>query len=117
MDTIQAKPTTEQVNEWNADQVLEWIKEHRPKLLSDDQKKIFRAKDISGDIFLNHDGDVESFENKCNLPIGASERLANLAREFVEAGGETAGMKSKLLSFLSCTPSCYPSCHARGVHD
>jgi len=39
--------------------------------------------------------------NKCNLPIGASERLANLAREL--AGGETAGIKSKLLSFISCT--------------
>jgi len=45
---------------------------------------------------------VEFFENKCNLPIGASERLANLAREL--AGGETAGIKSKLLSFMSCTP-------------
>ena len=101
MDSSEVKPTAEQVKELDADQLLEWIKKNRSKLLSDDQKKTFREKDISGDIFLNHAGDVEFFENKCNLPIGASERLANLAREL--AGGETAGIKSKLLSLIPCT--------------
>jgi hypothetical protein len=35
-------------------------------------------------------------------PIGTSERLAGLAKEI--ARGETAGMKSKLLSFIPCIP-------------
>ena len=41
-------------------------------------------------------GNVEFFENKCNLPIGPSLVLADLAREI--AGGETASIKNKLLS-------------------
>ena len=101
MDSSEVKPTAEQVNEWTSDKLLDWIKKHRPTLLKDDQLKKLEQEDISGDVFLNHAGDVEFFKNKCNLPIGASERLANLAREL--AGGETAGIKSKLLSFIPCT--------------
>jgi hypothetical protein len=46
---------------------------------------------------------MKYFREECNLPIGTSEMLADLAKEI--AGEETAGMKSKLLSFISCT-SC-----------
>jgi len=77
---------------------LSGLKKNRSKLLKDDQVKKLEQEDISGDIFLNHAGDVGFFKHECNLPIGASERLANLAREL--AGGETAG----ILSLMSCTP-------------
>ena len=51
---------------------------------------------------MDYAGDVGFFENKCKLPIGTNERLAKLAREIT--GGETAGIKSKLLPFIPCTP-------------
>ena len=85
----QAVPTIEEVKNWDADELLEWIKENRPKLLKVDKLEKFEAEDISGDVFVDHAGDVEFFENKCNLPSGTSERLANLAREI--AGGIQKG--------------------------
>jgi hypothetical protein len=89
----QAEPTIEEINDWDADQLLKWLRDNRPKMLKGDQLEKFRAEDISGDVFVNHAGDVEFFKNECNLPSGTSERLAKLAREF--AGGETAGMVHK----------------------
>ena len=89
----QAKPTIEEIKNWDADELLEWIQQNRPKLLKGDILEKFRAEDISGDVFLHHAGDVEFFNKKCNLPSGTSERLANLASEL--AGGETAGMVQK----------------------
>jgi hypothetical protein len=44
---------------------------------------------------------VEFFEKKCNLPIGSSLVLADLARQITE--GENAGIISKLLSLIPCT--------------
>jgi hypothetical protein len=76
-------PTIEEVNNWDAEELLEWIGENRPKLIKGDKLETFKAKDISGDVFLRHAGDVEFFEKKCNLPCGTSERLANLASEIV----------------------------------
>ena len=104
MDTSQEKPTTEQVKKWDEDKLIDWIKEYRPNLVKVGQLEKLKAEYISGEIFLNHAGDVRFFKNECGLTAGASDWLANLAREFAEAGGETAGMKSKLLSFMSCIP-------------
>jgi hypothetical protein len=73
----------------------------RPGLLRGNNLEEFKAAFIDGDIFVDHAGDVEFFENKCKLPIGISERLAKLAREVT--GGKNASIKSKLLSFISCT--------------
>jgi hypothetical protein len=89
----QAKPTIKEMKNWDADELLEWIQENRSKVLKGDILEKFKAEDISGDVFLHHAGDVEFFNNKCNLPSGTSERLANLASEL--AGGETAGMVQK----------------------
>jgi hypothetical protein len=75
-----SQPTIEEIENWDADELLEWIQQNRPKLLKDDKLEKFKAEDISGDVFVDHAGDVEFFENKCNLPSGTSERLANLAR-------------------------------------
>ena len=82
--------------------MLKWIQQKQPELLKDDDLKKLRAARISGPVFLIYAGDEEFFQKKCNLPIGTSVMLAELAREI--AGGETAGIKSKLLSFIPCTP-------------
>jgi len=89
----QADPTIEEIKNWDAVELLEWIQQNRPKLLQGDPLEKFKAEDISGDVFVNHAGDVEFFRNKCNLPAGTSERLAKLAKEI--AGEETAGMVQK----------------------
>ena len=47
-------------------------------------------------------GKAEFFEEKLGLSIGDSIALADLAREIKE--GKTAGIKGKLLSFMSYTP-------------
>jgi hypothetical protein len=43
---------------------------------------------------LIYAGDVEFFEKGCNLPLGTSVMLANVAREI--AGEETTSIKSRL---------------------
>ena len=105
MDTKQAshtEPTTEEIKQWDEDELLGWIQQKRPKLLKGDDFKKLKDARIDGTTFLKHAGDVGFFENKCKLPIGTSERLADLAGEI--AGGETASAKSKSLSFILCTP-------------
>jgi len=98
----QAEPTIEAIKNWDEDDLLKWIQQRHPKLLKGDDLKKLKGERVDGVIFLNHAGDKKYFREECNLASGTSERLANLAREI--AGGETAGMKSKLLSFMSCTP-------------
>ena len=98
----QAAPTIEEIKELDEGQLLKWIQKEQPKLLKGDKLKKFKATDISGEVFLNHAGDVEFFQKECNLTIGLSERLADLARKI--AGRETAGIKSKLLSSMPRTP-------------
>jgi len=100
MDTSQAKPTIEAIRSWDENDLLDWFKKHHLKLLKGDEAEKLRNQRITGKVFLNHGGDVEFFEKKCNLPIGTSEMLADLANEIME----TVGMKSKLLSFIPCTP-------------
>jgi hypothetical protein len=89
-------PTVEEVKEWDKDQLLNWIQEFRPKLLTDDDDvEKFKAAKISGKIFLKKAGDAQFFEDKCHLPPGPSEELADLVSEI--CGGVTQG---KLLSFI-----------------
>jgi hypothetical protein len=83
------------------DELLKWIQRRRPGLLRGDNLEKFKAAFIRGGFFVKQAGDVGFFENKCKLPIGISGELADLAREI--ARGETVGIKSKLLSFISCT--------------
>jgi hypothetical protein len=89
----QAGPTIEEIKSWDENELLKWIKGRHPKLLKGDHLKKLERERIDGVVFLNHAGDAEFFENEYNLPIGASLRLANLAREM--AGGETAGTVQK----------------------
>jgi hypothetical protein len=104
MDTSQtskAKPTIEEIKELDADELLEWIQK-RSKALKGGTVEKFKDAEISGRTFLTLADNVEFFKNECHLPIGPSLELADLAREIV--GVETAGAKSKSLSFIPCTP-------------
>jgi hypothetical protein len=112
MDTVQepdlkqasrAKDTAEDIKEKGLAELLEWIQQKRPNPLDDDDVvKAFKKARISGRVFLRHAGDVGFFKNECGLPIGVSEDLAYLVMEI--EGVDTAGIKSKLLSFVPCTP-------------
>jgi hypothetical protein len=75
------KPTIEEVNNWKRNELLEWIQQKKPELLKGDKFERFKAASISGHCFVIVAGDVEFFENSCNLPIGASLELADLSRE------------------------------------
>jgi hypothetical protein len=77
------------------DNLLEWIQQKKPGLLEGDDLEKLKAARISGQVFLIYAADIKFFKNECNLPIGTSVMLANLAREI--AGGENAGMKSTLM--------------------
>jgi len=49
--------------EWGADEQLKWIQHKRPNLLTGDKLEIFKAADISGEVFLECVGNVEFFQN------------------------------------------------------
>jgi len=86
-------PTMEEVKEWDKDELLKWIQQKRPKLLTDDDDvEKFKAAKIPGDVFLTLAGDVKSFQKNCHLPFGPSKGLANLAEEIArrEIKQETA---------------------------
>jgi len=92
-------PTVEEVKEWDKDQLLNWIQEFRPKLLTDDDDvEKFKAAKISGEVFLMLAGDVDSFERKCHLPFGPNRGLAELAKEL---GG---GVKQVNVSIFDAFP-------------
>jgi hypothetical protein len=96
------KPTIEEMKEWDEDELLKWIRKKRPGLLGGDDLERFKAASIRGGYFVKQAGNEEFFEKECNLLIGTSVELADLAKEI--AGRENAGIQSKSLSFISCTP-------------
>ena len=85
---------------WDKNELLKWIQQKRPKLLKGDNLEKFKAADLPGKVFLKHAGDEEFYKKECNLSIGPSETLADLAAEIV--GVEATGVKSKLLFFMPC---------------
>ena len=87
-------PTMEEVKEWDKDELLKWIQQKRPKLLTDDDVEKFKRAKISGRFFLTLASKMDFFKSECHLPVGPSGELAYLAREI---GGVKQG---KLLSFI-----------------
>jgi len=95
-------PTIQEVKQWDVDKLLEWIQQQEPKVLPDDKVENFKKARISGRAFLTQAGNANFFREEFSLSIGDSLALADLAKEIKE--GETAGIKSKLPSFMSYTP-------------
>jgi hypothetical protein len=73
--------TTQEIKSLDANNLVLWIQKKQPGLLDDGIIEKLQAKHISGKTFLKYAGDVEFFHEKCNLPIGTSSDLADLATE------------------------------------
>jgi hypothetical protein len=80
----QAESTTQKMEGWNKDRLLNWIQDKRPGQLEGDSLEIFKKAAIPGLIFLKHAGDKKYFREECGLPLGPSEVLADLASEIIE---------------------------------
>ena len=104
----QAESTIEIIEDWDSDDLLKWIQQYRPKLLRGDNLEKFKLLEISGRLFVDQAGNIEFFQNICKLPIGPSMELANLASEM-------AGTKSKLLSFVPCSPRRLQANNVTGI--
>ena len=89
----QAKPTIEEIEKWDENDLVKWIKRRHERLLKGDDFKKLKGERVDGVVFLDHAGDKKYFHEECNLASGTSERLAKLAKEI--AGEETAGMVQK----------------------
>jgi len=74
-------PITQEMEIWNKNKLLQWIQQKEPELLKDENLEKFKAAHISGKAFLKYAGDVQFFKKACNLPIGTSSDLADLANE------------------------------------
>lgn len=83
------KLTFEEIKELDSVELLEWFQREHPKALQGDKLDKFGEADIDGATFLKHAGDMEFFCNGCNLPIGTSARLADLASEMALTAGKS----------------------------
>jgi len=86
-------PTVKKIREMGYEELLTWIQQENPKLLSGEDLENFKKAHIGGNVFLYHAGDLKFFEEGCKLPIGTSDGLAILANEVI--GKVTIGTKSK----------------------
>ena len=77
---VPSNPTTQQMDSWNKDALLQWIQQKEPALLSGEDLDKFIAAKISGKGFLRRAGDLDFFI-KAGLPIGVSQDLALLGDE------------------------------------
>lgn len=91
----QAKPTIEEVKNWGADKLLEWIQQNQPNLLEGDNRQKFEAEYITGNVFLNLASDMVSFKSISNLPSGVIMGLANLAKEIMQREATSMVQKRK----------------------
>jgi hypothetical protein len=83
---IPLNPTVQQMEGWDKNTLLLWIKKKKEGLLSGDNLEKFKAAEIFGEGFLWAAGDVDSFM-KAGLPFGISQGLARLGSG-VKGGGE-----------------------------
>ena len=95
----QASYKEKAASEWDLNDLLAWIKDKRPDLLDDEDSEKLRKEKMSGEVFLRYAGNWEFFRKGYNLSTSTAGMLANLATELVEEE-----KRSKLLSFMSCTP-------------
>ena len=78
--------TVQQMKDWDEDELLRWIQQKKPKLLSGDNLEKFIAAEIAGETFLRRAGDRKFFMD-AGLPVGISQELSILSHG-VKEGGE-----------------------------
>jgi len=74
------EPTIQEIRSWNVRKLLDWIKQNSPNALTPEYEKKFLEADIDGDSFLDN-ADNNAFFRQAGLTLGASQRLAKLARK------------------------------------
>ena len=77
----QSESTIDEIKRCNVGELLKWFDKNRPKALTDKPRDKFEEADINGVTFLKHVGDKKFFHEECKLPIGTSEKLADIASE------------------------------------
>ncbi|KIX05638.1 uncharacterized protein Z518_03610 [Rhinocladiella mackenziei CBS 650.93] len=91
-------PTIQEMESWDDEQLLEWIKNIQPKIFRDNNDVLtFKAARISGSTFLDYAGDTDFF-SKTQLPLGVYGALASLAKKVKkqnDQSNQTAGQKRK----------------------
>lgn len=94
------EPAIEEIEDWDADELLEWIQQKKPKLLRDASLENFKAACIPGRVFLMKAGNVELFKTECSLPIRPSLPLAALPSMIAEKEQDTSmGKAYRALAF------------------
>ncbi|KIX10703.1 uncharacterized protein Z518_01787 [Rhinocladiella mackenziei CBS 650.93] len=74
-------PTIQEMESWNDEQLLEWIRRTQPNIFRDDKDVLtFKAAKISGSAFLDYAEDLDLF-TETRLPPGVYSSLAFLARK------------------------------------
>ncbi|KIX05369.1 uncharacterized protein Z518_06241 [Rhinocladiella mackenziei CBS 650.93] len=99
-----SKLAIDEINEWDADDLLKWIDQERPGLLKGEGLERFKTANINKNIFVNSAGDMGFFRNECELSVGISKSLAMLASEV--AKGKTTGPETRKRKH---TPEMAPS--------
>ncbi|KIX08922.1 uncharacterized protein Z518_03579 [Rhinocladiella mackenziei CBS 650.93] len=91
-------PTIQEMESWDDEQLLEWIKNIQPKIFRDNNDVLtFKAARISGSTFLDYAGDTDFF-SKTQLPLGVYGALASLAQKVKkqnDQSDQTASQKRK----------------------
>jgi hypothetical protein len=82
---IPLNPTIQQMKDFDEDQLLWWIKQKKPTLLSGDDLETFIAAKIVGEGFLDAAKEMDGFM-KAGLVFGVSQRLAMLGQEVMKGG-------------------------------
>ncbi|KIX05618.1 uncharacterized protein Z518_03590 [Rhinocladiella mackenziei CBS 650.93] len=85
----QGQNATQEMESWDDEQLLEWIKDTQPNIFCDDEDVLtFKAAQISGSTFLDYAEDL-GFFRETRLPLGVYWALASLARKVSKQKDET----------------------------
>jgi hypothetical protein len=95
------KLTIQQIKGLTAHEFPAWVQKELSKPLDAEDLEALKKAKINGDTFLRLANNWNFFQEGCKLSAGPSFSLATLAGEIA---GDAVGTRSKLLSFVSCTP-------------
>ena len=77
------EPTIQEIRAFRVDELLRWILQKEPTLLEGPNIQTFKGLSIPGMVFLNYAGNYDFFRDKCRLPVGVSQGLADLGSQII----------------------------------
>ena len=87
-------PTIQDIERWDATKLAKWIQQVLDPPLNPRNEKIMEAE-INGRVFLRNAGNRDFFRRDAGLSLGASDDLADLAKNMT-----SPAIQGKLLSFI-----------------